>query len=266
MSVELMEYRALVRSELKQKIFLSLLEKNKKLSELEDDVKSSETTILHVLKEFENLGLTKKNAGVYSLSSLGLMEAQICHELFRATEVLEKFRDFWLSHDVKPIPSDLMLKIGALQDSNFLRAESTELGKIHETYTQIMLSSKRVNGLSPIFHPDFVSIFKTLLTQGSSIELVLTDQVLNRTLEHAIASGNIELFQKFMVEGLLKIYLIDDLKIALTVTDNIFSMGLFDLNGQYDYDSDLISLHPEALEWGEEIFRHYSKQSRKVEL
>lgn len=69
-----------------------------------------------------------------------------------------------------------------------------------------------------------------------------------------------------MSEGKLKIYLIDDLKIALTVTENLFSMGLFDLNGQYDYSTDLISLDPESIHWGEEVFHDYLKQARKVEL
>jgi predicted transcriptional regulator len=69
-----------------------------------------------------------------------------------------------------------------------------------------------------------------------------------------------------MNEGQLKIYLIDDLKIALTVTENLFSMGLFDLNGQYDYSMDLISQDPESIHWGEEVFQDYLKRARKVEL
>jgi predicted transcriptional regulator len=69
-----------------------------------------------------------------------------------------------------------------------------------------------------------------------------------------------------MNEGQLKIYLIDNLKIALTVTENLFSMGLFDLKGQYDYNMDLISQDPESLQWGEEVFQDYLKQARKVEL
>jgi predicted transcriptional regulator len=43
-------------------------------------------------------------------------------------------------------------------------------------------------------------------------------------------------------------------------------MGLFDLNGQYDYSTDLISLDPESILWGEEVFQDYLKQARKVEL
>ena len=130
----------------------------------------------------------------------------------------------------------------------------------------MMANTKKVLGTSPIFHSDYLGAFKELLHQGGTIDLILTSEVLGRTLENAVSSGDGELFQKFMSEGKLKIYLIDNLKIALTVTENLFSMGFFDLNGQYDYSMDLISLDLESIHWGEEVFQDYLKQARKVEL
>ncbi len=261
-----MEYRALFRSELKQEILLRLLKGDKRLSELKAELESTETTILHVLKEFEKLDLTTKSVGTYSLSSLGRIEAQICKECYQATEVMGKFKDFWLTHDVKPIPPSLTLKIGSLQQATLVKTESSELGKVHATYLKMMANTKKVVGTSPIFHQDYLGAFKELLNQGGTIDLILTSAVLGKTLENAVSTGDGELFEKFMSEGRLKIYIIDELKIALTVTENLFSMGLFDLNGQYDYGMDLISLDPESLQWGEEVFQDYLQQARKVEL
>jgi len=261
-----MEYRALFRSELKQEILLRLLKGEKRLSELKAELESTETTILHVLKEFEKLQLTIKSAGIYSLSSIGRIEAQICKECYRATEVIEKFKAFWLTHDVTSISGSLTLKMGSLQNATLIKTASSELGKVHETYLKMMANTKKVLGTSPIFHSDYLGAFKELLNQGGTIDLILTSEVLGRTLDNAVYTGDGELFQKFMNEGKLKIYLIDDLKIALTVTENLFSMGLFDLNGQYDYGMDLISQDPESIQWGEEVFQAYLKRARKVEL
>jgi predicted transcriptional regulator len=138
-----MEYRALFRSELKQEILLRLLRGDKRLSELKAELESTETTILHVLKEFEKLDLTIKSAGIYSLSSLGRIEAQICKECYRATEVMEKFKDFWLTHDVNSIPGSLTLKIGSLQNATLVKTGSSELGKVHETYLKMMANTKK---------------------------------------------------------------------------------------------------------------------------
>jgi predicted transcriptional regulator len=261
-----MNYRAIIRSELKQNILLSLLEGSKRLSELKTDVQTTETTVLHVLKEFENLGLTTKLAGVYSLSSLGLMYGSICYEFTDSTDVLEKFKDFWLNHDVEAIPSNFMLTLGSLKDSSLVKTESSELGKVHETFMQLLLNSKKLRGTSPIFHPDYVTAFRNLLEQGGKIELICTDQVLSKTLQSAAASDQAERFQKFIMQDHLKIYLIENLKIALTVTDDIFSLGLFSLNGTYDYNSDLISMNPEAVRWGESVFEDYLKKSKRIDL
>ncbi len=159
-----------------------------------------------------------------------------------------------------------MLRLGALKDSTIVKTESSELGKVHETFLQLLLNSKKLKGTSPIFHPDYVVAMKKLLNQGGTVELICTGKVLKKTLESAVSTNEAELIQKFILEEQLKVYLIEDIKVALTVTDNIFSLGLFNLNGEYDYNTDLMSMNPKALQWGEDIFQDYLKQSSKVNL
>jgi hypothetical protein len=76
-----LDYCISPRSRLKLSIMLSLLDGNKKLADLKDNVNARETSILHALKEFENLNLTNKTARVYKLTSLGFMEAQILKKI-----------------------------------------------------------------------------------------------------------------------------------------------------------------------------------------
>lgn len=260
------EYIALLRSELKQKVLLSLLLSGKKLAELKTDIDTSETTILHVLKEFEKHNLTTKNAGTYSLTSLGRIEAQICQDSYSTAQVMAKFKDFWLSHDIKPLPANLLYKLGSFQDATLVKSERSELGKVHDTFLKMMANTKRVLGISPIFHPDFVGVFKAVLSAGGSIELVVTNEVFNKTFESAITTRDGELFQQFMLDGKLQIHLLDDLKIALTVTEHIISLGLFHPNGEYDYTTDLVSVNPVALQLGEEIFYSYQKRGEMVKF
>lgn len=261
-----MAYTALLRSELKQKTLLSLLRSPKKLADLKVDIDSTETTILHVLKDFEKLGLTTKTTGIYSLSPLGRIEAQICQDAYSVAQVMEKFKEFWLLHDIEPIPANLLCKLGAFVDAQLVKSERSELGKVHDTFLKLIANSKKVLGTSPIFHPDFVGLFKAVLNSGGTIELVVTNEVFNKTFESAISTRDGELFQRYMTENRLKIYLNDDLKIALTVTENILSLGLFHLNGEYDYTTDLVSTNPAALQFGEDIFQGYLKKSERVKM
>lgn len=261
-----MQYIALLRSELKQKILLSLLERDKKLADLKNDVDSTQTTILHILKEFEKLDLTTKTAGVYSLTPLGRIEAQLCQDCYDAAQVMEKFKDFWLAHDIKAIPPHLLFKVGLLQNANLVKSERSELGKVHGTFLRLMVNTKKVLGISSIFHHDFVSSFKSILDSGGTIELIITNEVFNKTFESAISTQSGELFQKYLADGRLKIYLLDNLRIALTVTESVFSLGLFLLNGEYDYTTDLVSHDPKALQFGEEIFHEYFKKAERVKF
>lgn len=257
-----MDYLSPIRSELKLNIMLSLLGGEKNLSELKSVIDARETTILHILKEFENFSLSEKLQGKYKLTSLGFLEIQICRHCLAASEVIGAFKDFWLTHDISVIPASLIVRLDALKDSSLIKTESSELGKVHETFMKVLLSSKKIKGASPIFHPDYVAAFSHLLSQGNSVELVLTSDILDKTLDSADA----KLMEKYIVEGKLTIFIREDLRFALTVTESSFSLGLFDLSGEYDYGNDLISLSPEAVEWGEELFKGVLAGSEKFLL
>ncbi len=250
----------LLRSELKSRIIISLLNGNKKLSELKAEIDTRETTILHVLEEFGKMSLMKKVDGVYSLTSLGVIKAQFCKNYQDAAETAARFKEFWLSHDISPIPSPLILRIGALKDSALIRTDKLDLQKVYASFQEILASSKKVVGISPIYHPDYVKAFENLVSQGSSVELILSSAVLSKTLS-SVKSNQLK---EALNTGKLKIHIHENLKVALTVTESNFSLGLFNLEGEYDDRSDLVALSPEAIIWGEELFQEYLKESTRV--
>ena len=255
-----MDYLAPLRSDLKLQIMLSLLTGEKKLSELKSTVQARETTILHVLKEFEILSLTQKFGGAYKLTSLGVLEAQVCREYYSTAEVIKNYKEFWLTHDISGIPEPLITKIGALKDSVLIKSGGVDLQKVHENFVNILLSSKTIKGVSPIFHPDYISTFEEVLNRGCIIDLIITSDVLSKTL----AVAEVEPLQKFIEDRKIRIFVNDDLKFALTVTDNSLSFGLFTLAGDYDYSSDLICSSREGVEWGNQLFERTLEKSASL--
>ena len=225
-----MDYLGPLKSGLKLQILLSLLKGGKKLSEIHADVHSSDTTILHIIKEFEDLSLTTKFDGTYQLTSLGLLEAEMCKDASSRAEVIQKFKEFWLNHDVTALPPNFRQKIGALKDSTLIKPDLLELNKVYNTFLKLLMTSTKVTGISPIFHKDYVPVIEEILRQGNSVDLIVTSGVLTKTL----ASANVDQLQKSFREGTLSIFLKEDLKVALTVTDTTISLGLFKNNGDYD--------------------------------
>ena len=254
-------YFKLFRSELKLDILASLLLGDKKLGALRDELGSSGSTIIHALKDLEEMNLTRQEDKHYKLTSLGVMEAMLIGEASSAVKVLERFQDFWLQHDVAAIPGHLMQRIGALQDSTLIQDNSMALDKVHVTFQQLLQASRRVLGVSPIFHSDYVGAFQSLLGKGATVDLILTKGVFDKTLTLA----DTEQIMEYVMRDKLRIFLTDELRIALTVTENSFSMGLFTRDGEYDYTRDLVSSNPRAIEWGEELFRNHLRDARRLD-
>jgi len=250
------------RSQLKLDILASLLLGDKKLGALREELGSSGSTILHALSDLEGLGLVRRAGKHYALTPLGVIEAKVLEGASSAARVMGGFREFWLTHDVSGIPSRLLRRLGALEDSTLVQNDSVELDRVHSTFQRILLTSRSVHGVSPIFHPDYVGVFQRLLGEGAAVELVLTKGVLDRVLSLADEGQ----FTGYVKAGKLRILVADELRVALTVTENSFSMGLFGVDGGYDYTRDLVSNSREAIGWGEELFRHCLGGSRLVGL
>lgn len=258
-----MDYLSPLRSELKLKILLSLLNGEKKIAELKNEVDTRDTTILHALEELCDLDLTTKTQkGVYRLSSLGLIEAKIFKEYILNSEVIEKFKVFWLSHDISDIPPRLLLNIGALSNTLWVQTQASELGIVHQTFLETLKISKQIKGISPIFHPDFISLFGQLLDQGCTIELIVNSDVLKKIMNYVDNNS----VKKYLLSDKLKIFLNNNIKIALALTENSFSLGLFALSGIYDDSTDLLSNNAQALAWGEQLFEDVAKSSKRIGL
>jgi predicted transcriptional regulator len=248
-----------LKSELKTSVLLSLLESGKKITELEKEIQTRGTTILHALKELEQIELTTKSSGVYKLTQLGIIEAQICKMCYLSCKTLDKHRDFWLTHDVSGIPSTLMTDIGALENSVLVTVTDVDLQKVHQNYLDLLSSSRTIFGVSPLFHPDYILAFGEILARGSSVDLIITRKVLEK-----LKQTNDEQMNKHISEGSLRIYLNDDLKFGLTVTEKCLSFGLFYPSGIYDYSSDLICDKEEGIDWGLQLFRKILENSTKM--
>jgi predicted transcriptional regulator len=92
--------------------------------------------------------------------------------------------------------------------------------------------------------------------------LVVSSEVLGKIASFV----DLELVKKYLIEDKLRVFVKDDLKIALALTENSFSLGLFALSGMYDDSTDLWSDSKEAVEWGEHLFEDVVKGSTKIGL
>lgn len=250
--------RLAVCSDLRMNILIGLNEEKKSLGSLRDGLNISSSTVIHALRELEKSYIVFKDSNRnYSLTKIGRVMALKLIDFSDAAETLKKHERFWLEHALSGIPDNLLEKVAWLKNSTLLEAKATDIFLVHTTYIDMITRAKEIKGISPIFVPEFSSIFKTLVTEKNvDVQLVVTEEVLNK-IDKAILEN--------IHSEKLKLYLMkEDIKVAATLTDYFFSLGFFNLDGTYDWNRDLISYDKKGIEWGRELFDWYLKQAERV--
>jgi len=99
---------------------------------------------------------------------------------------------------------------------------------------------------------------------GIPVELVVNRQVTS-LLGKEPYIGQIKQLLKFQN---FKIWVTgEELKVGITVTDKYLSVGLFKNDSSlYDSSTDLFSQVPDAIVWGEDLFRYYRDRSVLLDL
>lgn len=253
--------RLLARSEIRCKIMLALNEGDKNLSQLRELLGLSSSTILHAMRDMETESLIVSTEDGYALTNIGEAQAILVIDLIKAIYVLSENPEFWLTHDISGIPEVLLKRIGDLGDCEVVKATTLDILKPLTDFIQMLGNSKKMLGISPIFHPDFPKIVGKLLSEQVSVKLILTKEILNKLIEY-----DVKIVEEISRRKNCGVWLNDDLKVAFTVTDKFISLGLFSVDGVYDFTCDLMGGSKEAIVWGDSLFEYYIEKSKRYEL
>ena len=248
-------------SELRRGILVSLREGKKALSELRTELEISSTTAIHALRELEKDNFVFQDEHRdYALTKIGEVIALKLSDFINVIDVLKKHEDFWLTHDLSGIPEQLLEKIGCLKDSTLFEDTAIDIFKVHTSFINLLAGAKKLRGVSSIFVPEYPLLFEELiLKKKADVELILTKEVLEKIDKEILKKIFTDKSSKF------KLYITkEDAKAAFTVTDFFFSLGLFHVDGTYDYNRDFVSYDKKAIEWGNELFEWYRKRAKKV--
>ena len=252
--------KAFTRSSVRAKVFLCLKDGPRTGRYMEKAIGIRTSTILHSIKEMIDVGLIKKTCSGYKLTNIGEIQSILLDDLVSCIVALNEHQDFWQSHDISGIPVYLRKKIGMLIDSEVLRDGPVTVLSTQEFFVSELKNAKRIYGVSPIIAPGYAEAIAFAVENGSRVDLILTEKILNIIIKenrdaliHLLASRG---FHLYCIE--------EELTVAFTVTDSILSLGLFRPDGRYDVTSDLNCKGEKALLWGKELFDYYLQRSKPI--
>ena len=255
-------------SPLEGDLILCLREEPKVLAELRERIDAVGTSILHAIRTLEDEKLVSRDPTnhSYSLTSIGHAQAILFDQLIGTSDTLRSMEEFWLRHDISCIPDYLLSGIRNLKDAVVVRSSPSDLHAVHHKYLDVLKNSKRIHGASAIFHPDFATCVAEILGSGAEVKLVVTKEVLDSIKKEVKLRDLAKYATRILINRNLELTVHDGLRIGLTVTESRLSFGLFTLDGVYDYNVDVMSTHPSALEWGERLFEHYRANGKRIKL
>ncbi|MGF7118062.1 helix-turn-helix transcriptional regulator [Methanobacterium oryzae] len=253
-------------SSVRVKIMISLNEEPMKTKDLRKLIGIQSSTIIHGIKELEKQNLVSRRGDYYYLSETGKIMALKLIDIIRTLITLKNFEKLWLNHEIDSIPNYLLNDIGYLSNLELVESEKIDIFRPHGAYMQVILRSKKIKGVSPIFYPDYVNNFKNMIENGISVELILTSTILRKTIG-SIDPNDLAYLTKVLSEETLKIWEIEEeVKVAFTITDKFTVLGLFFLNGSYDSTKLLIGDHDDAIIWSNRLFEYYRGKANKFIL
>jgi len=170
----------LTSSNVRTSILLSLNESSKNLTDLKQALNLESSTVIHSTSKLEKRDLIFKNGENYSLSQTGKIFALKLVNLIKTIDTVKSHEKLWLNHEIGGIPEDLLIKIGELRNSILIKPEPADINKPHTTFTQLLQSSKKLKGVSPVFHSDFAEIVAALVSEGVDVQLIFTELILEK--------------------------------------------------------------------------------------
>lgn len=164
--------------------------------------------------------------------------------------------DFWLDHDISSLSIEDLNKLSSLEGSELIRCNSMDIYKTHKEFKRLFKNSKNLKVIFPYLHPEYPKLIRRLILKGIKVELVVSRDILDSFIRDI---GN-DVVKKGIYDGNFSIkYLDEDIKIALAISNEFITVGLFKLDGTYDQNRLLLSDRKKAIDWGLSIFDSYAQ-------
>lgn len=230
------------------------------------------------LKKLLEWNLLSYNKDSYALTPTGEAIVDNMEKLLMSLDVHENNMDYWIDHDLSPIPKELLYRIGELGECEVLEPNLPSIFEQQEEMLKRINGSSHISTFISIYHPSYLLPYSSFLDQGVDVSVIMTDQVYNifKDDTHSQIDGPFSensLSQSLKKEyekeiGILlnggnsdiSIYKDRTKPVSITVSDQCMSFSLLDKNGRCT-NRIILSSEPTAIKWGEELFNYYKSRS-----
>jgi len=258
------DIQALFRSRLQIQILLALADGDKTLAQLRDRTGSSSQALIPKIRGLESQMLIEQRNYEYLLTPLGLVLTSRITDFVMTIGAIRRHKDFWATHDLTGIPQQFLFDIGKLLNAEIAFDTTEDVIHVYTLFLKVLKEATFIHGAASMMSPGMGEAVFARVIEGIPIELIVNQEAATALKMEPYASTLSQLrnypnFKIFVAQI--------PFRVGLTVTDKCISLGLYKKDGKmYDSTTDLFSVDPAAMEWGERVFTYYKENSVTVQI
>jgi len=261
--------RETLSSSIRIKLLLSLFSSKKDSKEIQEDTGLANTTILTGLNTLKNIGLVKKVEKDFTLSSNGLMITSSMLKFFENLYSISNSYDFLENHSVEDIPTKQLSNLLMIKNAQCIKSSKEDLTKPSKEYLDLISKSKNLKILMPIFSPIYLDGILDSLANGSTLELIITEPILESMEINGYYNKLLAISDEMGLNKnqFIKIWKVpEDFKLFLSSGNNFLAVNLFFKDSYYDDSEILIDKTKDGIKWGNQIFEDYRKKGELIDI
>ena len=256
------DFKFVSSSSIRTKIIISLTDGTTRLKDLKEDLNIDSSTILHAMKKLENRDLIYKQNDEYFISQTGKVVGLKLIDMIKMLFTFKENEDLMFDSE---IPIDMLMEFKDLEFSDFQMTESPDFNFANHFYDNI-IESDYIRGVAPISNTNIIETCKLIIEQDKGLEVIINHPVFDETKD-ILESNIMDKMHDLISEDKIKIWSIEQkLNISFFLTDNFIFLGFLKNCGNEINLKDMISYHPSAINWGNNLFDYYLKNSNQLKL
>ena len=218
-----------------------------------------QSSISHVIKDMIDERLIFRSSRGYRLTNMGRVYTHYMDNFDEMLGSLDRHRDFIIDHEIGGIPANHLAMIGlVLRGRDSMPANKMKPYHKNEFLRDRLKSSRKICAVLSTLVPEQLAAALEAAKKGAQIKAILSREVLN-----SLKKDFIGLFDEALRCKTVEIYVNDDARLSLAITDRNLFLSLHRLDGSYDFDNLIICEDEESMIWGKAVFRHLLKAARR---
>lgn len=244
--------------------FLLLLKEGPKTAdEILEKIKVRRTSLLPQIKKLKEQDLVIQEENKYSLSVQGKIIVEKICPLLDTVKLFEKNEEYWTERKLDTIPDPLLKRIAEIGDYQLIEPDLGHAFDLIPELVKNLSNSNRVSLFFSFFHPQIPTLFLDLARKEIELSLIMNRPVFQRFEEDFRNEA-----EQILEKEKTSIFLFDrggnENPAVIAVSERVMFLGLFDKNGRFDRQY-IMSFEPGSLQWGKELFLHYSGMSSPLD-